>query len=408
MNLQSSVSLVALVFLGVSSPACGSDPGSQGSGPGAPFGVGATGSGVGGVFAGAGGGGATGVGGGFVGAGGGFVGAGGGFVGAGGGFVGAGGGFVGAGGGFVGAGGGFVGAGGQVGAGGGFVGAGGQLGAGGQVGNGTCCPGCYCRGPAPTEQSATAPGPYQTQNYTSGFRDGPDFLAGTIYYPTGGDAVPPYAAVVICPGWTAVQASIAGWGPFLSSHGIVTMTIDTNTTGDSVVQRAAALLDALTSLKAENTRAGSPLQGKLSPDRYGLMGWSMGGGGTWIDAAKHPELKSAISLAGHDATAGGPSIATGTTVPSFMFCGAQDTPILGGGGQSQGVYNIIPATTPKILYEMANEGHFSWGTPTTTNSGALGRYGLAFQKVFLEGDERYRFLLLVPGPLNSAWMSNVQ
>jgi dienelactone hydrolase len=390
MNLQRSVSLVALVFLGASSPACGSDPGMPGAA--------AQGNGVGGVFTGPGGstagGGAAGVGGG-VGGGGAFVGAGGAFVGAGGSFVGAGGSFVGAGGSFVGAGGSFVGAGGS------FVGAGGQ------VGTGTCCPGCYCRGPDPTQQSATAPGPYQTQSYTSGFRDGPSFLGGTIYYPTG-NAAPPYAAVVVCPGWTALQATIAGWGPFLASHGIVTMTIDTNTTGDSVVQRAAALLDALDSLKAENTRPGSPLNGKMSPDRYGLMGWSMGGGGTWIDAAKHPELKSAISLAGHDATAGGANIAAGTTVPSFMFCGATDTPILGGGGQSQGVYAVIPATTPKMLYEMANEGHFSWGTPTTTNGGALGRYALAFQKVFLEGDVRYRSLLLVPGPLNSAWMSNVQ
>ena len=248
-------------------------------------------------------------------------------------------------------------------------------------------------------------GTYSVSSYTDGFRDGPFFLAGTIYHPT--NAEPPLAGVVICPGWTAVQSSIAGWGPFLASHGIVVMTIDTNTTGDSVTQRADALWDALQSLKEENVRPGSPLQGLLSPDRYGFMGWSMGRGGTWINAANHPELYSAISLAGHNATAGGATIAAGTTVPSMQLAGALDQPILGG-GQSQPIYEIIPASTPKILYEIASADHFAFGTPTLTNVGALGRYGLAFQKVFLDGDERWRDLLVKPPSSGGEMTTNIQ
>jgi dienelactone hydrolase len=287
----------------------------------------------------------------------------------------------------------------------GGVATGGTAGAGGG-GPGTCCPDgqCICRGPDPTEASAGTKGPYTTAQYTSGFPTGTRFRAATIYHPTG-DAAPPFGGVVICPGFTAVQSSIAGWGPFLASHGIIVMTIDTTTTNDSVVQRSEGLLQALDSLKKENERSGSPLSGKLDPARWGLMGWSMGGGGTWIDAAKHPELKVAISLAGHNATAGGASVATGTTVPSMQFCGATDTAILGGGGQSQGVYDIIPASTPKILYEMAGEGHFSWGTPTT-NGNNLGRYGLAWLKYWLEGDQRYKPILLKEGPNASMWKSN--
>jgi dienelactone hydrolase len=274
---------------------------------------------------------------------------------------------------------------------------------------GVCCTdgNCLCHGPDPTEASATVDGSYTVSSYTDGFPVSPaaNFLAATIYHPT--DAEPPLAGVVICPGWTALQSSIAGWGPFLASHGIVVMTIDTITTGDSVTQRADELWDALRVLKEENTRAGSPIEGQLSPDRYGLMGWSMGGGGTWIDAAQHPELYTAISLAGHDATAGGATIAAGTTVPSMQFAGALDNAILGG-GQSQPVYEIIPETTPKILYEIASADHFAFGTPLVTAGGALGRYGLSFQKVFLEGDERYRQFLLVPGPDASDWRSTVQ
>jgi dienelactone hydrolase len=289
---------------------------------------------------------------------------------------------------------------------GGISGTGGTAGTGGS--STSCCPNgdCLCHGPVPTEQSASVNGSYNVQSYTDGFSDKPGYLAATIYYPT--DAEPPLAGVVICPGWTATQSSVAGWGPFLASHGIVLMTIDTNATNDSVVQRSVALRDALESLKEENTRAGSPLQGKLS-DRFGFMGWSMGGGATWINGADHPHLiRTGIALAGHSNTAGGASIAEGTIVPSMMLAGATDPAWLGGGGQSQAVYEVIPATTPKILYEMASEGHFSWGTPLTTNSGALGRYALSFQKVFLEGDERYRPLLLVEGPGASDWRSTVQ
>ena len=134
----------------------------------------------------------------------------------------------------------------------------------------------------------------------------------------------------------------------------------------------------------------------------------MGGGGTWLATNAHPELKVGMTLAGHHATAGGASIASGITVPTILFAGALDTDVLGGGGQSQAAYNAIGASTPKILYEFSAADHFAFGTPTITGGGALGRYGLAFHKVFLEGDERYRKLLLVEGPGASDWQSNIQ
>jgi dienelactone hydrolase len=295
---------------------------------------------------------------------------------------------------------------------GGLPGSGGMPGSGGGATGGapgtggTSSADCYCRGADPTDTSVMANGPYTPKSYTSGFKDGTSFGAATIYYPTG-DAAPPFAGVVICPGFTAVQSSIGAWGPFLASNGIVTMTIDTNTTGDSVVQRVDALMDALGSLKAENTRADSPLNGKLSADRFGLMGWSMGGGGTWIAAAKHPELKTAISLAGHILTAGGAPAAQGLAIPTFMFAGGTDSPILGGGNQSQDVYAIIPETVPKMLYQIATAGHDVGNSPKNSG-GVVGKYGLSFQKVFLEKDERYRKFLLTPGPGNNDWKSTVK
>jgi dienelactone hydrolase len=279
-------------------------------------------------------------------------------------------------------------------------------GAAGAAGSGMPQPGgALVRGPEPTMDSVMNNGSYKVQMYTDGFKDGDEFLAGTIYYPM--DADPPFAGVVICPGFTAYQDSVAPWGPFLASNGIVVMTIDTNTTADSVDIRQGALLDALSSLKAEQTRMGSPLMGKLDMTRFGLMGWSMGGGGTWLNANTHPELKSAISLAGHILTQiGGAAQLTMVTVPTLMLAGSADTEILGL-GMSQPVYEAIPESTPKILYEVEGASHFD--IAPETGGDMFGLYGLSWQKVFLEGDMRYRKFLLLPKPANASdFRSNVK
>ncbi|MET0342248.1 MAG: hypothetical protein ABW252_14685 [Polyangiales bacterium] len=271
---------------------------------------------------------------------------------------------------------------------------------------GCCSDGdCVCRGEEPNARTPMGRGPYGFRSYSSGFARNLSWGGGTIYYPT--NAEPPFSGVVMCPGFTALKSSIADWGPFFASHGIVLMVIDTTTVLDQVVQRAQGLKDALKSLRAENNRLGSPLNGKMSPNRYGLSGWSMGGGGTWIASADMPELKTAVTLAGHNLTAGGSLGSIGSRVPTLMMNGATDVTILGGLGQSESAYNTIPNGTPKLLYVMALDGHFSWGTPTT-NGGNSGKYMLAWQKTFLEGDQRYRKFLKERGPLATVWMSNIR
>ena len=90
-----------------------------------------------------------------------------------------------------------------------------------------------------------------------------------------------------------------------------------------------------------------------------------------------------------------------------MMNGALDVTFLGGLGQSESAYDNIPEATPKLLYVMAYEGHLAWGGPTT-NGNASGRYMLAWQKTFLEGDVRYRKFLLERGPNAATWRSNVR
>jgi dienelactone hydrolase len=242
------------------------------------------------------------------------------------------------------------------------------------------------RGPAPTIESASSPGPFDVQTFSDGLRDGPDYGSQSLHYPT--DAEPPFAAVAVVPGFVSPESSIRAWGPFLASHGIVTLTIGTNGGGDPPEVRANALLDALETIAGENSRSGSPLEGRIDTQRLGVMGWSMGGGGALIAANRTPGLRAAISLAGWSPGAQ----FSDNAVPTLLFAGTAD-PLAG--GQSQGFFTSIPDGTPKMLYEVQGGNHSVANDPGSTG-GDIGRFGLSWLRVFLEGDERYRPLLTDP------------
>jgi dienelactone hydrolase len=257
--------------------------------------------------------------------------------------------------------------------------------------------GGYIREDDPTEKSASSKGKYTVKTYTSGYPDSPAYADSTVHYPT--DADPPFAIMAIVPGFVSPQSSIQNWGPFLASHGIVTMTIGTNSGGDQPPAREAALLAALKTLEGENTREGSPIKGLLDLSRQALGGWSMGGGGTLLAAEHTPSLKAAMAICPWNPTYN----YKGVKVPALFFAGTADTLA---GGQSQGFYQSIAESVPKLLWEVSGADHFYANNPAG-QGGAVGRYGLSFIKVFLEGDERYRQFLKVKGPNASDFRTNM-
>lgn len=257
-------------------------------------------------------------------------------------------------------------------------------GTGGGDGTASSADNVFIRGPAPTKQSASRSGPFRVEKYNRGFARHAAFPGGTIHYPANAEA--PWASVAVVPGFVSPESSIGTWGPFLASHGIVTFTIGTNSGLDQPPARARALLGALEVLRGENTRTGSPLYGKLDVARQAVMGWSMGGGGALTAAEENPSLKAAISMCGWSPLGRFRTM----RVPSLMFAGTAD--VLAG-GQSGPFYDSIPNSTPKMLFEIAGAGHSVANSPSS-QSGEIGRYGLSWLKVFLEGDERYRQFLV--------------
>ncbi|VUD68888.1 Poly(ethylene terephthalate) hydrolase [Thalassocella blandensis] len=264
----------------------------------------------------------------------------------------------------------------------------------------SCPSGAICRNDeAPGKYSRN--GPYNVDDYDMPFGSTPG--GASVYYPT--NATPPFAVLVFTPPLSGTQFMYRDWGPFFASHGIVMVTMDTRTTSDSVDSRASQQADVLDAMKDENTRYGSPLRGKIATNRLGAVGWSMGGGATWINSAEYNGLTTAMSLAGHNLTAiNSNSRGRNTRVPTLIMNGALDLTILGGLGQSDGVYSNIPYGVPKVFYEVRSAGHFDWGSPTAAND-ATAELALAFQKTFLEGDTRWARFITRPIFDVSEWES---
>jgi hypothetical protein len=203
-----------------------------------------------------------------------------------------------------------------------------------------------------------------------------------VHYPTGAEG--PFAAVAISDGYLGSGGcrsfQTGAWGPFLASWGIVTMIINTGS-GDQPATRGRKLTAAIASLKAENERSGSELYQKLA-GRYGTGGFSMGGGGTTYAAQDDSTLLTNMPL-----MPWGP-VRSGVTVPTLVVCGASDGTA---SCRSHGTpfFNGLADSVPKMRVTVSG-GHN--GQPSA-GGGESGRVGLAFQKVFLEGDERWRPLL---------------
>ena len=114
-----------------------------------------------------------------------------------------------------------------------------------------------------TISSATNNGIHTVFSYdeSAGVRNGPDYYGSTLYCPENTVGLLP--SIIIIPGYANPEISIQSWGPFLASHGIVCMTIGTNSVFDLVDARRDALKDALISLKLEASRTSSFLYNKL-------------------------------------------------------------------------------------------------------------------------------------------------
>lgn len=241
----------------------------------------------------------------------------------------------------------------------------------------------YERGPAPTESSIEAlRGSYSVADTSVSSLVVAGFGGGTIYYPTStGDGT--FGAVVIAPGFTAYQSSMAWLGPRLASQGFVVFTIDTNTTLDQPDSRGRQLLAALDYLTER-----SSVRGRIDSSRLGVMGHSMGGGGTLEAAKSRPSLQAAIPLTPWNTDKTWPEVSTPT-----LIVGADGDTIAPVASHAEPFYNTLPSGTDRAYLELNNGTHFSPNSSNTT----IAKYSVSWLKRFIDNDTRYeQFLCPLP------------
>jgi len=246
-----------------------------------------------------------------------------------------------------------------------------------------------------TVSGLTNPGPFEVKTLTEadGIRNGPNYLGATIYYPE--NATPPFASIAIIPGYTALPSSVEEWGPFYASHGIVTIIIGTNSVYDFPEQRAIALLDALETIKQENTRVSSPLEGTLNLDQLAVSGWSMGGGGAQRAAVLDNTIAGVIALCPWL-----PNPQLNHQSPVLIFSGENDT-VAYPSQHADIHYNTTPNTTDKLLFEIENGDHYVANSPNG-GGGSVGQIALSWLKLYVEENDCYCSLLtdnLLTNPL---------
>jgi len=237
-------------------------------------------------------------------------------------------------------------------------------------------------GPDPTEESITAPnGPYQVDQKTVPRAGVQGFGGGTIYYPTS-TAEGAFAAVAIAPGYTASQSSLSWLGPRLASQGFVVFTIDTLTTNDQPNSRAEQLMSSLDYLTSK-----SEVRDRVDADRLGVMGHSMGGGGTLEAARDNKNLKAAIPMTPWDAA----KDFSGVHIPTLVV-GAQNDNVAPVAQHAKPFYQSLPADPGKAYLELGGASHF---TPNRDNT-TIAKSSIAWLKRFLDDDTRYDQFLCPP------------
>ncbi|GAB2859834.1 lipase [Streptomyces deserti] len=243
----------------------------------------------------------------------------------------------------------------------------------------------YERGPAPTTASIEAErGPYAVSRTTVSSLAVTDFGGGTVYYPTS-TADGTFGAVAVSPGYTGTQSSISWLGPRLASQGFVVFTIDTLSTLDQPDSRGRQLLAALDYLTQR-----SSVRGRIDGSRLGVMGHSMGGGGSLEAAKSRPALQAAIPMTPWNLDKTWPEIST----PTLIF-GADGDSVAPVGSHAEPFYSSLPSSLDRAYLELNNASHFAPNTSNTT----IAKYSISWLKRFIDNDTRYeQFLCPLPQP----------
>ncbi|WP_228769829.1 alpha/beta hydrolase family protein [Actinokineospora alba] len=242
------------------------------------------------------------------------------------------------------------------------------------------------RGPAPSEQSVLAAnGPFSHSTFAVSDAASAKFGKGTIYYPND-TSQGTFGGVAISPGYTSTEPHIAWLGTRLAAHGFVTITITTNSLYDNPTERGQQLLAALDYL-ANN--APLAIRQRLDTSRMGVVGHSMGGGGSLYAVWNRPALKAAVPLAPYHTIKNWSGIKT----PTMIIGGSADgvAPVE---EHSERFYSSMTYARERAYAELEGANHS--GSFLFEDHPIIGKFTVAWLKRFIDGDTRYDQFLCPP------------
>ncbi|GAA6136217.1 lipase [Oceaniserpentilla sp. 4NH20-0058] len=241
---------------------------------------------------------------------------------------------------------------------------------------------------ATTSQLEANSGPYSVSTISVSSWSASGFGGGTIHYSTesGGEQ----GVIAVIPGYLSYESSIEWWGPRLASWGFTVITIDTNSIYDQPDSRADQLSAALDHVIDEAANSSSAIYGLVDSSRVGVIGWSMGGGGS-LKLSTERSIDAAIPQAPYYS---GSNDFDQITTPTFIIACENDT-VAPVSSHASPFYNDIPSSTPKAFLEINGGDHYCANTGYSDED-ILGRNGVAWMKRFIDQDTRYSQFLCGP------------
>jgi predicted dienelactone hydrolase len=251
------------------------------------------------------------------------------------------------------------------------------------------------RGPAPTRASLEAAGPYSVDSFKITNADAKSYGYGgaTVYFPKGSTET--FGLVSLTPGFLGFQTVYQPLAERVASHGFVVINLDTNTLADQPDLRAKEMAGALKHVIELAQGGKAPYASVLDATRRGVMGHSMGGGGTLAQAVLDPSLKAAVPITPWHTT----KTFAKNTVPTLILACEKDG-IAPNKTYSDPMYASLNTTLPRGEIEVKGADHLC---PLSLAKAAyqttVSKSVIAWLKRFMDEDTRYD--ALVKGEINN-------
>ena len=209
----------------------------------------------------------------------------------------------------------------------------------------------------PEDYELSEPGDYTGCYYDTNLESSA-YRSAFIAYPCEASDGP-FPALTFTGGITNVKEQVAWLADHLVTYGFILIVMTpTNNLSLTTDVWEKAMLGGLEMLESENSRPSSPIYNLVDTDSLGIMGYSMGGGGT-LKAANTvgDKIKTALSLAPHEFLVD-PSMYANISVSTVVTTGTRD--IICPRDSVWAISDCLPDHIERLFVNFTNADHLDW------------------------------------------------